>query len=351
MSDAAVQSLPVDGTGITEITSGIFRLNTPLPFRGLKQVNLWLLHGADGWTMVDCGFGSEQGRDTLEDAWKQVLGDKPLVRLLVTHFHPDHMGNAGYIARRWRLRPMMTQVEWLAAHLALHDGFSDDVDASTGYFRRHGLAEPEIERYRTGFMRYSESVDLPDAYHRIRDGEVLDLGNEAWQVITGAGHAPDLATFYSRTKRLYIAGDQVLPKISPNISVYPHEPDADPLSDYFASLARIRQHVADDVLVLPSHKEPFFGLHERIDALGLHHEERLRHLKAAFTPGRALSTAEALRHLFPFELDGHQIAFAMGEAITHLNHLRHRGEVTVHEAGDRIHFTLSPSIPRGNTQS
>lgn len=351
MSDGAAQRSTIDETGIEEIASGVFRLNMPLPFRGLKQVNLWLLYSADGWTMIDCGFGSAQSLEALENAWKHVLGGKPLARLVITHFHPDHMGNAGYVARRWKLRPMMTQSEWLAAHVAWHDGFSDDVAASTGYFHRHGLVESEIDRYREGFMRYRQSVDLPETYRRIRDGEALRLGAGEWQVITGAGHAPDLATFYSRRDRLYIAGDQVLPKISPNISVYPHEPDADPISDYIASLARIRRQVSDDVLVLPSHKEPFRGLHERIDALGLHHAERLTHLKSAFTPGRALSAADAVKHLFPFDLDGHQIAFAMGEAIAHLNHLRHRGDIAVHETDDRILFELSSSIPTRSMQS
>ncbi|WP_454917969.1 MBL fold metallo-hydrolase [Xanthobacter sediminis] len=329
---------------LEEVAPGVLRLDMPLPFRGLKQVNLWLIHAAEGWTMVDCGFGSPAHREMLEEAWRAALGGRPLARLVVTHFHPDHMGNAGFIARRWGLTPQMTQLEWLAAHVAWHDGYSDDVAASQVFFRRHGLAEAHIETYRKGFLRYGASVDLPDAYRRIADGDLLSLGGDEWQVVTGAGHSPELATLYSPRRSIYIAGDQVLPAITPNVSVYPGEPDADPIAAYVAALGHIRRVVAGDVLVLPSHKRPFRGLHARLDALGAHHEARLAHLKGAFpADGRPIAAAEAMAHLFPFALDGHQISFAMGETLAHLNHMRRRGAVEDLSAGDRLLYRLTPS--------
>ncbi|MFG1478311.1 MBL fold metallo-hydrolase [Xanthobacter sp. V4C-4] len=327
---------------LEEVAPGLLRLDTPLPFRGLKQVNLWLIHGAEGWTMVDCGFGSPEHRQMLEEAWRAALGGRALTRLVVTHFHPDHLGNAGFIARRWGLTPEMTQLEWLAAHVAWHDGYSDDITASTGFFRRHGLGEAHVETYRQGFLRYGASVDLPPAYRRIADGDVLRLGDDDWQVITGAGHSPDLATLHNLRRGLYISGDQVLPAITPNVSVYPGEPDADPIAAYVAALARIRSRVDDAVLVLPSHKRPFQGLHGRLDALGRHHEERLAHLLGAFpADGHAISAAEGMAHLFPFALDGHQVSFAMGETLAHLNHLRRRGAVEEISAGDRLFYRLT----------
>lgn len=327
-----------------EVAPGLLRLDMPLPFRGLKQVNLWLIHGAEGWTMVDCGFGAPEHRQMLEEAWRAALGGQPLKRLVITHFHPDHMGNAGFVARRWGLTPEVTQLEWLAAHVAWHDGYSDDIAASTDFFRRHGLDEAQIDIYRQGFLRYGASVDLPQAYRRIADGDVLRLGDDDWRVITGAGHSPDLATLYNPRRGLYIAGDQVLPSITPNVSVYPGEPDADPIAAYVAALARIRERVADAVLVLPSHKRPFSGLHDRLDALGRHHEDRLAHLLGAFPPdGRAISAAEGMAHLFPFALDGHQVSFAMGETLAHLNHLRRRGAVEEISADARLLYRLTPS--------
>lgn len=330
---------------LEEVAPGMLRLDMPLPFRGLKQVNLWLIHGAGGWTMVDCGFGSPAHREMLEEAWRTALGGRPVTRLVITHFHPDHMGNAGFIAQRWGLTPEMTQLEWLAAHVAWHDGYSDDIPASQVFFRRHGLSEEHIDTYREGFLRYGASVDLPEAYRRISDGDVLRLGDDDWQVITGAGHAPELATLYNPRRGIYIAGDQVLPGITPNVSVHPGEPDADPITAYIASLRHIRRKVADEVLVLPSHKKPFHGLHGRLDALGQHHDERLAHLKGAFpADGHAVTAAEVLAHLFPFTLDGHQVSFAMGETLAHLNHLRRRGKVEEFSAGDRLLYRLAPSI-------
>lgn len=343
MNCATPAAIPPPWT-LEEVAPGVLRLDMPLPFRGLKQVNLWLIHGAEGWTMVDCGFGSPAHREMLEEAWRAALGGRPLARLVITHFHPDHMGNAGFIARRWGLTPQMTQLEWLAAHVAWHDGYSDDIAASQGFFRRHGLAEEHIDTYREGFLRYGASVGLPDAHRRIADGDVLRLGDGDWRVVTGAGHSPEMATLYSPERGIYIAGDQVLPAITPNVSVYPGEPDADPIDAYVAALGHIRREVADDVLVLPSHKLPFRGLHPRLDALGAHHETRLAHLKGAFpADGRPIAAAEAMAHLFPFALDGHQVSFAMGETLAHLNHLIRRGEAEELSAGDRLLYRLTPS--------
>jgi len=216
------------------------------------------------------------------------------------------------------------------------------VSASQLFFRRHGLDETLIATYRDGFLRYGVSVELPTAYRRIADGDVLRLGGDDWRVITGAGHSPDLATFHAPRRGVFIAGDQVLPSITPNVSVHPGEPDADPIAAYVASLGHIRRAVVDDVLVLPSHKLPFRGLHGRLDALGTHHEARLSHLKGAFpADGEAISAATIMAHLFPFALDGHQISFAMGETLAHINHLIRRGEVEERSAGDRLFYRLT----------
>ena len=102
---------------------------------------------------------------------------------------------------------------------------------------------------------------------RLRDGETLQIGKHAWQVIVGRGHSPEHACLYCPALKLLISGDQVLPRISSNVSVYPTEPDADPMADWLASLDKLQALVPDDVLVLPSHNECFRGLHARIDAL------------------------------------------------------------------------------------
>jgi glyoxylase-like metal-dependent hydrolase (beta-lactamase superfamily II) len=142
------------------------------------------------------------------------------------------------------------------------------------------------------------------------------------------GHSPALVGLYSAERKIYIAGDQILPKITPNISVVHWEPLADPLSVYLKSLDLLKAEIADDVMVLPSHQLPFHGLHRRIDELRAHHHQRLDHLRALLRDKNQLNAAEAMLSLFGQNLDGQQIFFAMGEALAHLNYLYARGEIS-----------------------
>jgi glyoxylase-like metal-dependent hydrolase (beta-lactamase superfamily II) len=325
--------LPAEKPAFEEVAPGVLRLNTALPFRGLKQVNLWLLEDGDGWTMVDCGFGSGEVREHLSVVWDVALRGRPITRLIGTHFHPDHMGNCAWICNRWGLAPYMTTPEWMAAQLAARDLFTDDVPQSAEFFEQHGLAPDLLETYRSEFLLYSDFVQLPKSFHSIVDGEMLRIGSAEWQVIVGRGHSPALAGLYCAERRVYISGDQVLPKITSNISVVHWEPLADPLHQFLDSLRIVRSRVADDVLVLPSHKEPFCGLHKRLDELEEHHETRLELLRSVLRRKGTSSAAECMNALFGFELDGHQVFFAMGEALAHLNHLMGSGEAELYSDG------------------
>ncbi|MDB5597551.1 MAG: metallo-beta-lactamase superfamily protein [Hyphomicrobiales bacterium] len=317
------------------VAPGLLRINSPLPFRGLKQVNLWLIADGEGWTMVDCGFGSEAVQAQLEAVWAAALGGRPITRLIVTHFHPDHMGNCGWIAERWGVRPWMSTPEWMAAQLAHRDLFTDDVPSSSAFFARHHLPRTLNDAYAEGFLLYSRCVGMPDSYRSLADDEMITIGDHTWRVILGAGHSPALAGLYCDALRVFIAGDQILPKITPNISVVHWEPKGDPLKLYLGSLSHIRTVVPDDVLVLPSHREPFQGLHARIAELEAHHTSRLDFIRELVDNRKILTAADCMKALFGFELDGQQIFFAMGEALAHLNHLSACGEIeaTVDGAG------------------
>lgn len=334
MSAAALAHDPNCAPLFETVAPGVLRINSPLPFRGLKQVNLWLIEDLDGWTMVDCGFGSAEVRAQLEAVWAQALGGKPVTRLFVTHFHPDHMGNCGWISRRWGIRPHMTSFEWMAAQLAHRDLYTDDVPSSAAFFARHGLSRDQIDVYRAGFLLYSDCVDMPDDYVSLSHGDLLQIGGRDWRVVVGAGHSPALAGLFCEASGVYIAGDQILPKITPNISVVHWDPLGDPLKLYLESLARIRLIVPDEVLVLPSHRAPFHGLHGRLDELSAHHRERLDFIRGLVDNREPITAAECMRELFGFVLDGQQVFFAMGEALAHLNHLRGLGELEMLEDGD-----------------
>jgi glyoxylase-like metal-dependent hydrolase (beta-lactamase superfamily II) len=305
--------------GVIEVADGIFWLSTPLPFAGLRQVNLWLLRDGDGWTMVDCGYGYDAARATIEAVWRATLQGRPVTRLLVTHFHPDHAGNSGWIAERWGLQPLMTQGEWFSANLAMHGRSDEALARRVAFFRAHGLDEARIAAFTKGAMRYAAGVRLPPAFTRVRDGDALTVGGDSWTVVTGEGHSPEHAALYCAGRKILISGDQVLPTITTNISVWPTEPDADPLGLFLATGRRLAGLLDPATFVLPSHRKPFRNVHRRLAQLAHHHDERLALILRA-TDG-ATTAAALIEVLFQRALDGHQMGFAMGEAIAHLNHL------------------------------
>jgi glyoxylase-like metal-dependent hydrolase (beta-lactamase superfamily II) len=193
------------------------------------------------------------------------------------------------------------------------------------FYRGAGWTEDQLETYRARFGFFGKWLHaLPDSYRRLRDGEEVKLGEHLWRVVVGSGHSPEHACYYCPELKLLISGDQILPRISSNVGVFPTEPDADPLNEWLTSLARIKALVPDEVLVLPAHNDPFHGLHARIDDLIGGHErglERLRKLIAE--PKRVIDVFSAL---FRRPIDDNNLNLATGESLAHLNYLLARGE-------------------------
>lgn len=326
---------PEEGAAI-EVAEGVFWLSTPLPFPGLRQINLWLLRDGDGWVMVDCGFGQAAVRDVIAGVWERVLRGRPITRLIVTHFHPDHAGNAQWICERWGgLRPLMTQAEWFAASLAILDKYTDNVAQRAEFYRTHGLDKERLAVFVRGHVLYSAGVMLPPAYERIGEGDLLTIDGASWQVITGEGHSPEHASLYCARRRLLISGDQILPTITTNISVWPSEPAGDPLHRFLETCRRYRGLIDPATLVLPSHRRPFVNVQSRLRQLAVHHAERLDLILQA-APAET-TAADLIDVLFSRALDGHQMGFAMGEAIAHLNHLVTLGRMERSRDGSGIH--------------
>jgi len=309
---------PEAGSAI-EVADGVLWMSSPLPFVGLKQVNLWFIRDGDGWAMVDCGYGNAVARDNLVATWATALGGRPVKRLIITHFHPDHAGNSRFIAERWRLLPEMTQGEWFAANLALGDRYTDTVARRVAFFRAHGLDEARVDVFVNGVVPYSAGVELAAEYRRIRDGDTLAIGGDRWTVVTGEGHSPEHAALYCAPRQILISGDQILPTITTNISAFPTEPEGDPLELFLRSCRRFRALIDPATLVLPSHRRPFRNVRHRLDELARHHDERLN--LVVESAAAETTAADLIDVLFPRALDGHQMGFAMGEAIAHLDHL------------------------------
>jgi len=295
-----------------------------LPF-ALDHINLWLLRdrldGREGWTIVDCGITSDPTRE----AWEQVFSDEldglPVLRVIVTHMHPDHIGLAHWLTERWNCRLWISATDYNASRLASSSTTGFGGASAARFMASHGLTDPaSVEKIKARSNYYASMVpQVPASFRRLLDGDVLRIGDHDWVCHVGYGHAPEHMSLHCAALGLLISGDMVLPRISTNVSVIDLEPEADPLPLYLASIERLRALPAD-TLVLPSHGRPFRGLHTRIDQLKSHHDARFAELLEACATAPQ-SAADLLAVLFKRPLDLHQTTFAMGESIAHLNAL------------------------------
>jgi glyoxylase-like metal-dependent hydrolase (beta-lactamase superfamily II) len=314
---------------------GVRWLRMPLPF-ALNHINLWLIDGDRECVLVDCGYGNAATRAIWETHFATTLARQPITRIVATHCHPDHVGNAAWLASRFGATVAMTSAEYLAAHAILdqHSGFG--IPATIDLYRRHGMATDHVDALDRRGNHYRVGVpELPLTYFRLLDRDVLAAGGTTWRVIEGHGHSPEHASLYSAERGVLISGDMLLPRISTNVAVSPIEPDADPLGRFLASLAAF-DALPPDTLVLPSHGLPFRGIALRTAQLRAHHAARLAEILAAVAkaPAHAVSAADVVPVLFTRDLDVHQRSFATGEAIAHLNHLWHAGRLARRIADD-----------------
>ncbi|MCR6632433.1 MAG: MBL fold metallo-hydrolase [Magnetospirillum sp.] len=303
---------------VIEVSEGILWARMPLPF-ALDHVNLWLLRDGDGWAVVDTGMGDDRTKALWEGLLAGPLEDRPLTRVISTHFHPDHMGLAGWLCPRFGIPLTATQGEWSAGRL---DWLDEDHRHLRDHYRKAGCDDAFL--LRVGNTYRPRVVPIPPSFSRIADGERLAIGGREWVVMTFGGHSPEHACLWCPQAGVLIAGDQMLPRISPTVGVWPREPDAEPLSRFLAGLERL-QALPASTLVLPSHDWPFATLHQRCAQLRIHHIKRLRQTRACCA--RPATASQVLATLFPRPLDDHQTTFAVAETLAHLNHLVGTGEL------------------------
>ncbi|MBU3600118.1 MBL fold metallo-hydrolase [Polynucleobacter sp. 30F-ANTBAC] len=326
----------------------------PLPF-ALNHINLWLIrdrfNGIDGWTLVDCGIANEATKEAWELIFKDQLEGMPVVRVIVTHMHPDHIGLSSWLCKRWNAPLWMTMTDfifakWLISSDGKNVGSLVGGGGAAELFSRHGLTQQDdLEKIRARSDYFSQMVpELPTRFRRIIDHEAILIGNHEWQVVVGYGHAPEHASLWCKELNLLISGDMVLPKISTNVSVFDSEPDADPLGLYLSSLERYLE-LPKALMVLPSHGKPFQGLHHRIGELKQHHDDRLSETMQ-FCANAPAHARDLVPILFKRELDLHQLTFAMGEAIAHLNYLWRAGHLLREVCSDGVlRFSCLKSYP------
>jgi glyoxylase-like metal-dependent hydrolase (beta-lactamase superfamily II) len=319
------------------VGAGVHWVRLPLPFAP-SHINCWVLDDGDGWTIVDTGYEYTDAARVWEELFAGPFAAKPVRRVVCTHMHPDHAGLAGWLTQRWNCPLWMSAQEYLMCRALLTDVAQEPPADGVGFYLAAGAGERAGSIYRKRFGPYRTGFSgLPASYRRMRAGQRLPIGPSDWQVVMTSGHSPEHACLWNEALDLFISGDQVLPRYWSNVTVLPIEPDADPLADWIESLHRIRLSVPDSVTVLPSHGEPFTGLHARVEALVGGHERNLLALLGALSaPKRA---ADVLDTLFAWPIRGEtSLGMAIGESVAHLAWLVRRGFATRSTDADGVHW-------------
>lgn len=331
---------PIGATRV-EVARGLWWLRQPLPL-ALNHINIYLLDDGDGWVLIDTGMNTPQTHTLWEEIIASSLDGKPIKTVIVTHMHPDHVGMAGWLTERFRAPLWMSQAEYYQARTfsTMPKGLAW---STLQFVRQNGLGDDYIEYLSQQMPRFSEAVSpMPAAFRRLADGQVLEIGGNRWRVITGSGHSPEHVCLYNEERRLLISGDQVIARISSNVSVMAVEPDANPLPLWIDSLNNLFQLPAD-TLVMPSHHLPFVGLHERLRELIDHHDDHLNALiDACVEPKTAL---ELLPVLFRRPIDFQVMGMAIGEALAHLHCLTSRSRIERIAGADGI-YRYRSIVPR-----
>ncbi len=316
---------PAKGTA-REIADGILWIRLSMPL-GLDHVNVYALREPNGWTVIDTGLDTKLNRREWAAIIKDDLRGDPILRVVVTHHHPDHVGLAGwFMAQGAEL--LMTRTAWLTARMLTLDEEPTPSSEAVSFWRGAGMDEALLsKRLDNRPFNFCDTVyPLPLGFTRLEEGAVHRLGGRDWVVHLGQGHAPDHATLWCQDAPLVLAGDQLLPSISPNLGVYPTEPMADPVAEWLESSARFETMAREDHLVLPGHKLPYHGLPARLAQLSDNHHGALARLREHLR-AEPRTAVDCFAPLFKRQIDEATYGLAMVEAVAHLNHLYHLGEV------------------------
>ena len=309
-----------------EVTEGVYWLRVPMPGR-LNHINVWLIEDGAGWTVVDTGMPFEEGREAWRGVFKTIMGGRPVTRVIVTHMHPDHVGLAGWLCETFDTELWMSRGDYFMCRTLTMDTGHKPPEEALRFYHGVGFTEEEMSVYRENFGNFGKYISpMPQSYRRLQEGERLQIGKSEWRVVVGTGHAPEHICLHCPALNLFISGDQILPRISSNVSVWPTEPEGNPLQDWLNSCAKLKALLPEDVLVLPAHHDAFRGVRRRLSAIIREHEDGLAKLLAVCREPKRARDVFAL--LFKSKITASNAIPAAGEAVAHLNCLLQRGQLT-----------------------
>jgi glyoxylase-like metal-dependent hydrolase (beta-lactamase superfamily II) len=311
-----------------EIDTGLWWLRMPLPLKGLDHINLWLVENDDAWTVIDTGLASDETKSMWARILAKHLNGKPIDRLIVTHMHPDHLGCAGWLHERSGAWLWMSRTDYLLGRALATDTGREAPPEGINFYRAAGFDDAALDNYKRRFGQFGAAMSrIPDSHIRLRHEDLLEIGGRNFRVLIGRGHAPEHVCLYCAELKVLIAGDQILPTISSNVSVWPTEPLANPLREWLDSCRFFREHLPEDTLILPAHGKPFYGAQARLTRLIDSHERDLERVyEICREPRRAVDLFPVL---FGQRVKEHNATLAAGESLAHLNYLLNERRLSV----------------------
>lgn len=320
-------SLPPEHGELMNVADGVYWLRMPLPFK-LDHINLWLLEESDGWTIVDTGLATDATTDIWEQLYTQITAKKPIKRIIGTHMHPDHIGLAAWLCRRSGAELWMSRTEYMYCRILLEDSNREAPDVAVKFYQAAGFNDEQLNYYRSKFGAFGSLIrGMPNSYYRLQDNDTFTVNNRQWKIVMGEGHSPEHACLFCPELEVFISGDQLLPTISSNVSVWPIEPQSNPLEDWIASCKKLQSILPENTLILPSHGLPFYGAKQRLQTLIDEHENDLQIIYKNCEEPKCVVDMFSL--IFKSKITHSTLVFAAGESYAHLNCLIERERLTV----------------------
>ncbi len=315
-----VEIFPIDKK-VLEIQTGIYWVKFLLPSM-ISHVNAYILEDKDGITIIDTGLSCAP----CLKIWRHILSNefknKDIKRVIVTHHHPDHIGLMGWFKHNFNSEIWTSRSSWLMGRMLTLDKKKVVSKETLSFWMSAGMPQEILHKKSLeppfNFRDFVENIPL--GYRRIIDNEVLIIGNNKWHVKLIDGHAPEQVILFCPDLKIFISGDQILPGISPNLSVYPTEPTANPVADYIEGCENLLKINDSGYLVLPGHNLPFYGLNTRIKQLVNHHRSALKRIED-FINEKPKSAYDIFLPLFKRKINNSEMVLALGESVAHLNFL------------------------------
>ena len=316
---------------LQQVADDIWQLRLPLPY-ALDHVNVYLLHGHAGWTIVDCGLNTAQARTLWEGAFKQLhIVPERVEQIVLTHIHPDHFGLSGWLQQRFSTPERQIPV-WVSAEehaffnsLWARIGTAENEAESKEYYTRCGFPLEEGDKVRKATVRTGEHTLPHPTFSVLDETQPIKMGDRVWQQVPAAGHSDGQVIFYDTEDQVFLSGDQLLMKITPNVGRWPNS-EHGVLERYLSSLQELKTF--DVRMAFPGHKWLIGDWQQRLAEMDAHHDERLNTTLDAVHETPGIDVNHVSKYVFRLgDLDIHQARFAIAETLAHLDLLQAKGAI------------------------